>query len=162
MSSLRVRRLFVGVLVAALALALVAVPAAATSPRQSSGETTTVRLGVFPNVTHAPAWSAIESGLLEEKLGPNVKLEVQYFNAGPTAIAALLAGAIDASYIGPNPAINGFAESDGEAMRIISGSTSGGACLVVKPEIRRSPTSRARRSRPRSSATPRTSPPAPT
>ena len=115
--------------------ALVAVPAAAKSPRQSSGETTTVRLGVFANVTHAPGLVAIESGLLQEELGPNVKLEVQYFNAGPTVITALLAGAIDVSYIGPNPAINGFAESNGEALRIISGSTSAGAALVVKPEI---------------------------
>jgi NitT/TauT family transport system substrate-binding protein len=137
MSSLRVRRLFAGVLVAAVALALVAVPAAATSPRQSSGETTTVRIGVFANVTHAPGLVAIESGLLQEELGPNVKLEVQYFNAGPTVITALLAGAIDVSYIGPNPAINGFAESNGEALRIISGSTSGGAALVVKPEIKK-------------------------
>ena len=135
MRSPRSRRLLIGGLVAVLALALVAGPAAAKSPQQSSSETDTVRLGVFANVTHAPGLVAIESGLLQEELGPDVKLEVQYFNAGPTVITALLAGAIDVSYIGPNPAITGFAESDGEALRIISGSTSGGAALVVKPGI---------------------------
>src|SRR5262245_39810747 len=110
----RLRRTLVGALVAVLALALLAVPAAAKSPQQSS-ETTTVRLGVFANVTHAPGLVAIESGLLQKALGPNVKLEVNYFNAGPAVITALLSGAIDVSYIGPNPAITGFAQSHGEA-----------------------------------------------
>ena len=127
-------RLLVGALVAAVALALVAAPAMARTPQKST-ETTTVRLGVFANVTHAPGLVAIESGLLQEELGPDVKLEVNYFNAGPQVITALLSGAIDVSYIGPNPAITGFAESGGEALRIISGSTSAGAALVVKPEI---------------------------
>jgi NitT/TauT family transport system substrate-binding protein len=134
MKSHRLRRSLLGTLVAALTLALVAVPAAGKGPQQSS-ETTTVRLGVFANVTHAPGLVAIESGLLKEELGPDVNLEVNYFNAGPAVITALLSGAIDVSYIGPNPAITGFAESNGEAVRIISGSTSAGAALVVKPEI---------------------------
>lgn len=132
----RLRRSLIGAIVAVVALALVATPALAKTPQQSS-EATTVRLGVFANVTHAPGLVAIESGLLQEELGPDVNLEVQYFNAGPTVITALLSGAIDVSYIGPNPAINGFAESNGEALRIISGSTSGGAALVVKPEIKK-------------------------
>jgi NitT/TauT family transport system substrate-binding protein len=132
----RLRRSLIGTVVAALALALVATPAHGSAPQQSS-ETTTVRLGVFANVTHAPGLVAIESGLLQKELGPNVELEVNYFNAGPAAITALLSGAIDVSYIGPNPAITGFAESNGEALRIISGSTSAGAALVVKPEITR-------------------------
>ena len=33
------------------------------------------------------------------------------FNAGPAAVEALFDGAIDATYIGPNPAINAFAKS---------------------------------------------------
>ncbi|HZI45812.1 MAG TPA: ABC transporter substrate-binding protein, partial [Ilumatobacter sp.] len=57
------------------------------------------------------------------------------FNAGTEAIEALFAGSIDITLIGPNPAINGFAQSNGEALRIVSGSTSGGAYFVVKPEI---------------------------
>ena len=128
-----VRRLFAGALVAVVSVALLAIPAAAKTPAQT--ETSTVRLGVFANVTHAPGLVAIESGLLQKALGPDVKLEVTYFNAGPAVITALLAGAIDVSYIGPNPAITGFAQSNGEALRIISGSTSAGAALVVKPSI---------------------------
>ena len=96
-------------------------------------------------------------GIFEENLGDNVTLETSTFNAGTEAVEALFAGAIDATYIGPNPAINAYAKSKGEAIRIISGATSGGAFLVVKPEIteRRGP-ARARRSPRRSWATPRT------
>ena len=95
---------------------------------------TTVRLGYFPNVTHAPAIVGVEKGIFEEALGEN-KLELTTFNAGPAAIEAIFSGALDATYIGPNPAINAFAKSDGEAIRIVSGATSGGAFLVVKPAI---------------------------
>jgi len=95
---------------------------------------TTVRLGYFPNVTHASAIVGVEKGLFAEKLGAN-KLEAKTFNAGPDVVTAILAGALDASYIGPNPAINAFAVSNGKAIRIISGATSGGALLVVRPEI---------------------------
>ena len=62
-------------------------------------------------------------------------LETTAFNAGPEAVEALFADALDISYIGPNPAINAFQKSDGTAIRIISGSTSGGAFLVVRPDI---------------------------
>ena len=95
---------------------------------------TTVRLAYFPNLTHAPAIVGVEKGLIAEKLGAN-KLETKIVNAGPDAVTAILAGAIDASYIGPNPAINAFSQSNGEAIRIVSGATSAGAFLVVKPEI---------------------------
>ena len=57
------------------------------------------------------------------------------FNAGPAAIEALLSGSLDASYIGPNPAINGFVKSRGDAVRIVAGATSGGAFLVVQADI---------------------------
>ncbi len=73
-----------------------------------------MRLGVFANVTHAPGLVAIEGGFLQDALGKNVNLQVQYFNAGPAVITALLAGSIDVSYIGPNPSITGFAQSNGE------------------------------------------------
>jgi NitT/TauT family transport system substrate-binding protein len=100
-----------------------------------SGEGGLVRLGFFPNVTHAPALVGVEDGLFESRLGPGVDLKPFTFNAGTDAIEALLAGGLDITFIGPNPAINAFAKSNGEAIRIISGSTSGGAFLVVKPEI---------------------------
>jgi len=101
----------------------------------SSGGSRTLRLGCFPNVTHAPALVGIQEGIFADALGPDVKLELSYFNAGPEGIESLFSGAVDATFIGPNPAINGYAQSNGEAVRIIAGSTSGGAFLVVRPGI---------------------------
>lgn len=104
-------------------------------PGSSVAEVDAVRLGVFPNVTHAPGLVGIEGGHLEESLGADTELQVSYFNAGGEAIEALFAGAIDLTFVGPNPAINGFSQSDGEAVRVIAGSTSGGAALVVREGI---------------------------
>lgn len=103
-------------------------PAAATSPAAE------LRLGYFGNVTHAPALIGVSKGIIASKLG-STKLSTQVFNAGPAAIEALNAGAIDATYIGPNPAINSFVQSKGESISIIAGAASGGAQLVVKPGI---------------------------
>jgi NitT/TauT family transport system substrate-binding protein len=94
----------------------------------------TVRLGYFPNLTHAPAIIGVEQGLFEDALTGST-LETATFNAGTEAIEALFSGAIDMTFIGPNPAINGYAQSNGEALRIVAGSTSGGAALVVRPGI---------------------------
>jgi NitT/TauT family transport system substrate-binding protein len=94
-----------------------------------------VRLGYFANVTHAPAIVALEKGFLASELGPGVKLELRTFNAGPEAVEAIFSDALDIAYIGPNPAINAFAQSKGAAIRIVAGATSGGAALVVKPTI---------------------------
>lgn len=93
-----------------------------------------LKLGYFGNVTHAPALVGIKEGFLAEALG-NTTLNTETFNAGPAAIEALNAGAIDAAYIGPNPAINSYVKSSGESVRIIAGAAAGGAQLVVKPEI---------------------------
>lgn len=93
-----------------------------------------VRLGYFPNVTHAPALVGVAEGTFADHLG-DTKLETSTFNAGPEATEALFADALDITYIGPNPAINAFQKSDGEAIRIIGGATSGGAFLVVDPDI---------------------------
>jgi NitT/TauT family transport system substrate-binding protein len=94
-----------------------------------------LKLGYFPNITHATAIVGVESGIFHKALGTGVTLTVSSFNAGPAASEALLNGAIDATFIGPNPAINAFAKSNGAAIRIVAGATSGGAYLVVKPEI---------------------------
>jgi NitT/TauT family transport system substrate-binding protein len=99
-----------------------------------SGGATKLRLGYFANITHAPALVGVQNKIFAEKLG-DIALETKTFNAGPSAIEALFSGAIDATYIGPNPAITGWAQSKGSALRIIAGSTSGGAGLVVKPTI---------------------------
>ncbi|WP_454115650.1 ABC transporter substrate-binding protein [Microbacterium lacticum] len=97
-------------------------------------EVTEVRLGYFANVTHAPALVGLSEGLFQDALGDAV-LQTEVFNAGPAAIEALSAGAIDATYIGPNPAINTFIQSGGASARIIAGATSGGAALVVRDGI---------------------------
>ena len=122
----------------AVALALVLLATACggdSSPGAGAGDSPTkLRLGYFPNVTHATALVGVESGIFKTALGPN-SLEVKTFNAGPAAVEALFSGALDATYIGPNPAINAYAQSGGEAIRIISGATSGGASLVARPTI---------------------------
>jgi NitT/TauT family transport system substrate-binding protein len=110
------------------------------TPSQEAGDTTTdeqitLRVAHFPNVTHAPAIFGLQEGIFEEALGAEVKLDVKTFNSGTEAITALFAEDIDISYIGPNPAINGFQQSRGEAVRIIAGAASGGAALVTKPEL---------------------------
>jgi sulfonate transport system substrate-binding protein len=144
------RRLAALTAFALVAFALVAFAAAACSPAGGSGSPATtdqgagsagasepieLRLGYFPNLTHATAIAGIKEGFFEDALPDNVTLTTTPFNAGPEAVEAIFSGGLDASFIGPNPAINAFAKSDGEAIRIVSGATSGGAYLVVKPDI---------------------------
>jgi NitT/TauT family transport system substrate-binding protein len=93
---------------------------------------TVVRVGAFPNITHPQAMVGKNEGWFEKALGNNVKIEWKSFNAGPSAIEALFAGALDITYIGPNPAITGYVRSQGEALRVVAGATSGGAALVVR------------------------------
>jgi NitT/TauT family transport system substrate-binding protein len=95
-------------------------------------QATTIRVGAFPNITHSQAMIGKANGAFEKALGPGVKIEWKTFNAGPAAIEALFAGAIDMTYVGPNPAISGYVRSNGEALRIVAGATSGGASLVVR------------------------------
>lgn len=121
-------------LVAALTTALAAT-ACGTDASVGSGTPDTLTLGYFPNITHAPALVGVERGTLADALGPDVELATQTFNAGPDAINALFSGEVDATFIGPNPAINGWAESEGTALHIVAGSTSGGGGLVVQPDI---------------------------
>ncbi len=106
-----------------------------TATTKASAKPVTLRLGYFPNVTHAPALVGIAGGIFEKTFAKNVTLEPQSFNAGPDVITAILSGALDASFIGPGPAISGFQQSNGEAIRIVSGAASGGAFLVTKPDI---------------------------
>jgi NitT/TauT family transport system substrate-binding protein len=95
---------------------------------------TTMRVGYFPNLTHSQALVGLARGDFQKALGDQVELETTTFNAGPSVIEAIFAGELDLSYIGPNPAINGYVRSNGEALRIVAGATSGGASLIVRPE----------------------------
>jgi len=96
--------------------------------------TVTIRAGHFPNITHAQGVIGQASGWFEKALGENTKVDWKVFNAGPSAIEALFAGQLDLTYIGPNPAINGYVKSKGEALRIVAGAASGGAALVVRAD----------------------------
>jgi len=96
-----------------------------------------LRIGHFPNVTHAHGLLAHHAtrqrqGVLEKHLGPDVKVQWYVFHAGPSAMEAMLSGAIDATYVGPNPALNAFVRSRGEEVRILAGATNGGSGLVVR------------------------------
>jgi NitT/TauT family transport system substrate-binding protein len=93
----------------------------------------TIRVGYFPNITHSQALIGLARGDFQQALGPSVTIQTSVFNAGPSVIEALFAGQLDLSYIGPNPAINGYVQSQGQALRIVAGATSGGAALVVRP-----------------------------
>lgn len=93
-----------------------------------------MRVGYFPNITHSQALIGIPRGDFQQALGPDVALHATTFNAGPSVIEALFARQIDLAYIGPNPTVNGYIQSNGEALRVVAGATSGGAALVVRPE----------------------------
>ncbi len=94
-------------------------------------EQKTLRVGYFPNLTHAQALAGRENGFFENKLGPLTKIEWQVFNAGPSVIEAVFADHLDIAYVGPSPAINGYVKSEGAALRVLAGAASGGAALVV-------------------------------
>lgn len=90
--------------------------------------------GYFPNLTHMQAVIGIARGDFQKKLGDKIQIDPKVFNAGPSAMEAILAGSLDLTYIGPNPAINGYIKSKGQALRIVAGAASGGAALVVRSD----------------------------
>jgi NitT/TauT family transport system substrate-binding protein len=97
---------------------------------------TKIRVGHFPNVTHAQALIAHAlsrqgKGWFEERLGPGTKIDWFVYNAGPSAMEAIFANSIDLTYVGPSPALNAYARSQGEEIRIVSGAANGGAALVI-------------------------------
>ena len=117
----------------AVAPAVLLILAGCGSP--PAGQQVPLRLGYQPNITHAGALVGVRKGIFSRDLGGGVTLQPQTFNAGPGEVEGIFANSLDAAYMGPNPAINAFAKSHGEAIRIVSGATSGGALLVVKPSI---------------------------
>jgi len=98
----------------------------------NDGQSKTLKIGYFPNINHAQAVIGLNNGDFQKILGNNTKVETIVFNAGPSAVEALLANRIDATYIGPNPTINGYVASGGKDIRVISGVSSGGASFVVR------------------------------
>ncbi|MCB2294860.1 aliphatic sulfonate ABC transporter substrate-binding protein [Clostridium algoriphilum] len=90
-----------------------------------------VKVGYFPNITHSQALVGREQGSFQKSIGEKNKVAWKLFNAGPAEVEALFAEAIDIAYIGPGPAINGYAKSKGD-IQIIAGATDAGAVFVSK------------------------------
>src|SRR5437867_961329 len=100
---------------------------------------TKIRIGHFPNITHAQgviahALSRQGKGWFEQRLGPGTKIEWFFYNAGPSAMEAIFANSIDLSYVGRGPALNAYTKSNGEGIRLMAGAANGGAGLVVQSD----------------------------
>src|SRR5205085_9297451 len=103
-----------------------------------SGETK-IRVGHFPNITHAQgviahALSRQGKGWFEQRLGPDTKIEWFVYNAGPSAMEAIFANSIDLTYVGPGPALNAYTKSNGEEVRLVAAAPNGGSGLIVQPD----------------------------
>jgi NitT/TauT family transport system substrate-binding protein len=131
------KRVLAGLTVAGLTL--LAAGCASSSASSDNGGTpaahVTLRLGFLENITHASALVGVKQGFFTKNLGKNVTLELYPFSTGTEEATALLAGQLDAAYVGPNPAIKAWQTSGGQLIRVISGAASGGAELVVKTGI---------------------------
>jgi NitT/TauT family transport system substrate-binding protein len=132
------------VLVAAAAASITILAAACGSAGAETGGTGTdpssagkvvLRLGFLENITHATALVGVKEHFFTENLGNNVTLQLTPFSTGTEEGTALLAGQLDAAYVGPNPTISAWQKSGGKAIKVISGAASGGAALVVKSGI---------------------------
>ena len=102
------------------------------------GARTVLRVGYFPNVTHAQGvigktLTSQQKGWFEKRLGPDIEIQWYAFNAGPSAMEAIFAGSLDLTYVGPSPSLNAYIRSKGEEIRVIAGSARGGAALLVRP-----------------------------
>jgi NitT/TauT family transport system substrate-binding protein len=129
------RRVLLTAGVAAVSLLAAGCASSATGASNSGSSPVVLRLGFLANITHEPALVGIAKGFFTKDLGKNVTLKATVFSTGTEETTALLAGQLDAAYVGPNPAINAWQKSNGTAIKIISGAASGGASLVVKKGI---------------------------
>jgi NitT/TauT family transport system substrate-binding protein len=126
-----------GLLAAGVAAVAVLAAGCGSSSSGSSGSSgassspVVLRLGFLANITHEPALVGLEKGFFAKGLGKNVTLKTTVFSTGTEETTAILAGQLDAAYVGPNPAINAWQKSNGTAIKIVSGAASGGASLVV-------------------------------
>jgi len=107
--------------------------------RMEGADSAALRVGHFPNITHAQALVAHNlsrqgKGWFEERLGAGTKIDWFVYNAGPSAMEAVFAGSIDLTFVGPGPALNAYTKSNGAEVRLIAGAANGGAALVVQPD----------------------------
>ncbi|TLZ75421.1 MAG: ABC transporter substrate-binding protein [Methanobacteriota archaeon] len=128
-------RLRTNVAFAAVALSAILVSIAILAAYLSVQSDSVVRLGYFPNVTHAQSLYGISTGAYQAALGSALTLEPRAFNAGPTGIAALLANRVDLLFVGPSPTLTGLAAVGPDVLRVIAGGASGGALFVIQPTL---------------------------
>src|SRR5688500_16831196 len=114
------RPIILGFTMIIIAVVLISAPISVAGAQSVVSEKKTLRIGYFPNITHSQAVIGLNNGDFQKTLGDNVTVETIRFNAGPSAIESLLADRIDATYIGPNPAINGYLLTGGNDLRVIS------------------------------------------
>src|ERR1700745_2461814 len=123
------------------ALLLAGCSSSASSSNSTANSTTgasapvTVRLGLLSNIPHASALVALKNGYFTQALGSAGTVKATAFSSGTEETTAILAGQLDAAYVGPNPAINAWQKSGGKAIKIVSGAATGGASIVVKKGI---------------------------
>src|ERR1700730_7078250 len=104
-------------------------PAGTSTATAAASAPVTVRLGYLANITHAPALIAVKNGYFTKELGSAGTVKTTVYTSGTQETTAILAGQIDAAYVGPNPAINAFQKSNGTAIKVISGVATGGASV---------------------------------
>jgi NitT/TauT family transport system substrate-binding protein len=138
------RRVTVAAMIGAAALVLAGCSSSSSSTSAGSSDGTandaaaapvTVRLGFLENITHASALIALKEGFFTKDLGSAGTLKATAFSTGTEETTAILAGQLDAAYVGPNPAINAWQKSGGTAIKIVSGAATGGASIVVAKGI---------------------------
>ncbi|MBO0825691.1 MAG: ABC transporter substrate-binding protein [Actinobacteria bacterium] len=129
------KRLAAGIAVAGVALLAVGCASSGGGASNTSAKKVVLRLGFLENITHAPALIGVKNGIFTKNLGRNVTLQIHPYSTGTEEGAALLAGQLDAAYVGPNPTISTWQKSNGSLIKVISGAASGGAELVVRKGI---------------------------
>jgi len=130
------------VVVAGGALLVAGCSSSSSSSSSATGTTSaaaaapvTVRLGFLANITHAPALIALKDGYFKDALGSAGSVNATVYSSGTEETTAILAGQLDAAYVGPNPAINAWEKSNGTEIKVVSGVATGGAAIVVKSSI---------------------------
>ena len=130
MARFRTNLAFGAVSVAAILLSIAVLMAYLSAAPSAS----VVRLGYFPNVTHAQALYGIATGFYQRYLGAGITLDAKAFSAGPIALQALLSNQLDMIFVGPSPTLNGLTVAP-DVLRVIAGGASGGALFVIQPGL---------------------------
>ena len=92
-----------------------------------------IRVAFFPSIGHIIPIVGLEEKIFEKGIGEEKQIETKLFDSGPQVIESIFSGSIDIAYVGPGPIINGFLNSDGKDIKILSGAASGGASFIIQP-----------------------------